>query len=110
MTEQTIAQAQRHGILGRLHALENDLLPIVGVTSIDFDISGFEDDVHQVVILAGYDIPVTAHKYYELRSRMLGSIIMTALNHGLNQSGDGIEDYGTHFYIVRNCDDAWKIK
>ena len=110
MKTRTIEQAQRHGLLERLQNFESDLLGIDGVSSIDFDLSGFEDHIYQVIILAGYDIPVTLPNYYDVRHRMLCMIIMTALDYGLQQSGDGIEDYGAHFYIVRNCDETWKTK
>lgn len=108
MKERTVEQAKRHGLLDRLQKFESDLLRIDGVTSIDFDLSGFEDTIDQVIILAGYDIPVTLPNYYEVRRRMLTSIIETAHEYGLHQSGDAIEDYGAHFYIVRNCDNRWK--
>lgn len=101
--------AAHHGVLERIRKLESDLLSIKHVVSIDLGLDcGFDDRICQAVILVGYDIPVTLPNYYGVRRRMLCEVINVAHSYGLHQSGDTIEDYGAHFYIVRNCDDSWR--
>lgn len=58
-------------------------------------------------MLPEYDIPVNAPDYFTVRKDMLQEVLAVTREHGLNPSGDGIEDYGKHFYIVRNCDKSW---
>lgn len=110
MKEREYNTAKRFGVLERMEELESALLNIDHVVSVDFDIDGFWDNIRQVILVPEYDVPVNLPNYYEVRRVILNRIIDVAHHFGLRQSGDAIEDYGRHFYIVRNCDDTWKIK
>lgn len=113
MRDKEKATAERFGIYDKCLALENDLLKIEGVafdehhSGIPFDLDGFYDDIRQVIIIPKYDIDVALEDYYSKRREMLNQIIAVCEQHGLTASGDVIEDYGEHYYIVRNC--KWDI-
>ena len=110
MREREINTARHFGFLDRMEQLEGKLLEIDHVVSVDFDIDGFWSNIRQVIIIPQYDIPVRLPDYYAVRRRMLTEIIDMARSFGLIPSGDSIEDYGEHFYIVRDCDGSWVIK
>lgn len=108
MKKSTLETAKHFGILERVENLEKRLLDIEHVVSVDFDLDGFWSDIHQVIILPEYDIPVNLPNYYDVRSQMLQEVLAVAREFGLGPSGDAIEDYGRHYYIVRACDASWK--
>ena len=108
MKERTIRIATRFGIYDRLKKLEQQLIDdVFYVESVDFDVDGWLDDMHQVIILVKYNIPVTLPNYFEVRRQTLSEILTIAGSYGLNRSGDVIEDHGEHWYIVRDCDSTW---
>lgn len=101
-------RAIRCGILGRMQALENDLLKIDGISDIDFDIDTYGDyDVSQVILVPRYTIDVERPDYYEARRSQLQQVLEVCSKHDLHSSGDRIEDYGHHWYIVRTCGKTW---
>lgn len=100
--------ADHFGITRLIETLKSDLLTIQGVTSVEFDLDGFWDDLNQVIFLTGYDIPFNA--YYSARRQMVESIVSTAATHGLTRTVDSIEDYGAHLYFVFSCDKRWTRK
>lgn len=100
--------ADRVGITNLIEALKADLLAIHGVTSVEFDLDGFLDNLNQVIFLTGYDIPLSS--YFSDRKRMIESIVSTAAAHGLARTGDSIEDYGAHLYFVFSCYKRWGVK
>lgn len=108
MRERDRQTAERFGILERVEDLERELLKVDHVVGVEFDLDGFYSDIYQVIVLPEYDIPVTAPDYFDVRKRMLNEVLAITREHGLNPSGDGIEDYGKHYYIVRDCDKSWK--
>ena len=98
--------AERYGIAEKCALLEHDLLGIDGVTSVEFDLNGFLDGIHQVIALVGYD-------YHKIASTwsLAGKVVGKALPyHDLNDSGDLIEDYGEHLYFVFDCGQSWLKK
>lgn len=103
MNNETARIAERHGITEKCASLERDLLGIDGVTSVEFDLNGFLDDIHQVIVLVGYDFHVVTRKL-----RLAVDVVNTACLHGLEESGDRIEDYGEHLYLVFNCGPSWR--
>ena len=106
MNEDAILIARRYGIVEKCALLESDLLGIYGVTSVEFDLNGFLDGIHQVIALVGYD-------YHKIRSAwsVAGKIVEKALlYHDLNDSGDLIQDYEEHLYLVFNCGPSWSKK
>ncbi len=109
MRDREIETAKRFGVLDRIEALEKELLNIDHVVEVEFDLDGFWSDIRQVIIVPKYDIPVSLPDYYEVRREMLTQILNVAGAFGLNRSGDRIEDYGEHFYIVRECDSSWEL-
>lgn len=108
MKERTIKTAKEFSILDRVEKLERELLSIDGVTKVDFDLDGFYDDIHYVIFLTKYDIPVTLENYFETRQQMVKNILEVANNNGLKRTGDRIEDYGEWFYFVTSCGSRWK--
>ena len=101
-------RAIRCGILGRMQALENDLLKIDGISDIDFDIDTYGDyDVSQVILAPRYTIDVERSDYYDARRAQLRQVLDVCENHDLHSSGDRIEDQGEHWYIVRKCGVTW---
>lgn len=102
MNDETTRIAERYGITEKCASLERDLLSIDGVTSVEFDLNGFLDDIHQVIVLVGYDFRIVTRKL-----RLAVDVVNTAYLHGLEESGDRIEDYGEHLYLVFNCGQSW---
>lgn len=105
MKDETTRIAERYGITEKCASLERDLLSIDGVTSVEFDLNGFLDDIHQVIVLVGYDFHIVTRKL-----RLAVDVVNTAYLHGLEESGDRIEDYGEHLYLVFNCGPSWPKK
>ena len=103
MNDETTRIAERYGITEKCASLERDLLSIDGVTSVEFDLNGFLDDIHQVIVLVGYDFHIVTRKL-----RLAVDVVNTAYLHGLEESGDRIEDYGEHLYLVFNCGPSWR--
>lgn len=116
MNSRTRETAERFGILDRMERLEKELLKIPGIayedrnSGIDFDLDGWYSDIHQVILIPKYDIPVTDPEYYAKRTRMLTRVFLVCQVNGLVPSGDTVEDYGEHYYIVRNCKKDWYEK
>ena len=108
MRERDRHTAERFGILERVEDLERELLKIDHVVGVEFDLDGWYSDIYQVIVLPEYDIPVTTPDYFTVRKDMLREILAVTREFGLNPSGDSIEDYGKHYYIVRDCDKSWK--
>lgn len=96
------------GILGKMEALEADLLKISRVIDVELDVNGFFDDMPCVCVLPKYDVPVGLENYWEERRRIVRECIEVMNRHGLTATGDAIEDYGAHFYFVRNADKTWE--
>lgn len=104
MNDETARIAERYGIAEKCVSFERDLLGIDGVTGVEFDLNGFLDGIHQVIVLVRYD-------YRKIRSTwsVAGKVVEKALlYHDLNDSGDLIEDYGEHLYLVFNCGQSWR--
>lgn len=90
--------AEAHGILPLIEKLQADLLALDGVEDVDFDLAGFWDNIPYVIFLPKYNI--TGEDYFKQRRILLTRILQEAENNGLFRTGDSIEDYGEHFYIV----------
>jgi len=102
--------ARKFGVLERLEQLQEKLKEIDYVADVEFDLDGFWSSIRQVIMLLNYDIPIALPNYFEVRREMLKQILEVASSFGLLPSGDRIEDYGEHFYIVRACDSSWKLE
>ena len=98
--------AAKFGILDKMQNLENALLDIDGISEIKFDIDNYPD-LRQVILIPRYEVRSCCDSYFIRRRSQLEQIISTCLEHGLCGSGDMIEDYGEHWYIVRDCDRTW---
>ncbi len=110
MREKEIKVAKQFGVLDRIEEFEKKLLAVDHVVDVEFDLDGFLSDIRQVIFLPKYDIPVTLPDYYDVRKNVLNQVLNVAKEFGLKSSGDRIEDYGEHFYIVRECDDTWVLQ
>lgn len=100
--------AERYGIRARLESLESHLLKIPGLVSVEFDLDSLIDNIPYIIILVGYDIDVSRPDYYQARGAARRAIIETCAAHDLYPTGDAIEDYGQHFYLVRQQGSTWK--
>ena len=101
MNDENTRIAERYGITDKCASLEQDLMNI----DVEFDLNGFLDDIHQVIVLIGYDFHIVTRKL-----RLAVDVVNTAYLHGLEESGDRIEDYGEHLYLVFNCGPSWPKK
>lgn len=99
--------ADTFGITYRVEELKRDLLAVDGVVDVEFDLDGYWSDIQQIIFLPKYSIPVHMEDYYQRRRTMIASILEVCARHGLTRSGDRIEDYGEHLYIVTNC--QWPV-
>ena len=110
MKDRDIKTAQKYGIYDKCKMLESELLEIEGVVydqsadGISFDLDGFHSNIQQVIIIPQYKINADLEDYYAKRGEMLRRIIAVCEKFGLKSSGDEIEDFGEHYYIVRNCE------
>lgn len=96
--------AELFGLTGHLEKLKADLLNIDGVEDVEFDLDGFYDNIHQVIVLAKYRIPENQYGHYCQSFReILSGILAVLQSNGLTRTRDAIEDYGEHFYIVTSC-------
>ena len=100
--------ARECGILDRMEALEAELMKIEGIVEVPFDLDNYGDSgMYQVILVPKYDIDVRREDYFEARRQQRQAIIETCLRHDLWSTGDRIEDYGEHWYMVRRCGDTW---
>ena len=103
--------AIRYGILDKMESLERDLMKVEGIVSVDFDIRDYGDPAlwryPQIILVPKYNIPVTWETYFDDKQQQLENIRGVCLSHDLYSSDDIIEDYGNHWYIVRNCGKTW---
>lgn len=100
-------RAEALGIAEKMRALENDLLQIEGISDIDFDIDNF-DEIPLVILIPRYKVPDGHGYWFSRRAAQLAQIVAVCEKHDLYNSGDRIEDYGEHWYIVRACGKTWK--
>lgn len=102
MNEEATRIAERYGITEKCQTLESALRDIAGTTSVDFDLNGFLDGIHQVIVLVGYD-------WHKIRGTLsfAREIMREGLQLDLQKSGDRIEDYGEHLYFVFDCGESW---
>jgi len=100
--------ARERGILDMMEALEADLMKIEGIVEVPFDLDNYGDDgMYQVILVPKYDIDVRRGDYFEARREQRKAIIWTCTKHDLWPTGDRIEDYGEHWYFVRQCGKTW---
>lgn len=109
MDKRTIETAQQFGILNKLQQFEKDLLKIEGISDVEYDIDGFWDDINYVILVPRYSIPaeLPIDDYFAKRKQQLNEIFNCCLKHDLKPTGDRVEDYGEHWYIVRKCGITW---
>lgn len=100
--------ARMFGVVGKCEALEAELLSLPCVESVEFDLDGLYDNIWQAALLIGYKVPVMSARYFEEKKELVRNVVKTLLKHGLNSSGDTIEDYGAHLYLVRDCGPGWR--
>lgn len=94
------------GITERVESLKCDLLKVDGVVDVEFDLDGFWSNINQVIVLLRFSLPQAT--YYKARRALVEGAVATMVEHGLVRSGDPIEDYGEHLYIVTDC--PWATK
>lgn len=98
LRDRQIKTAEQFGILPLVEKLQADLMALDGVEDVDFDLDGFWDNIPYVILLPKYKI--TGENYFKRRRVLLTKILQEAEANGLFRTGDSIEDYGEHFYIV----------
>jgi hypothetical protein len=100
------SRAAAFGIPDRMQALENALLKIEGISDIDFDIDNY-DELPHVILIPRYRVDPAREDYFQARREQRGQILEVCAAHDLYPTGDVIEDYGEHWYIVRRCGPSW---
>lgn len=110
MDKQTLLIADKFGITKKVKELETALLKVDYAVEVEFDLSGFYDELGQMIFLVKYDIPVSLSDYYNVLNKFKSDIVSVAREYGLSRTGDRIEDYGEHFYFVFDCDESWSEK
>lgn len=98
LNERNRRTAEQYGILPLIEKLQADLMAIEGVEDVDFDLDGFWSNIPYVIFLPKYNI--SGDDYFKRRRILLTKILYEAEINGLFRTGDSIEDYGEHFYIV----------
>lgn len=110
MDEQTLCISDKFGITKKVKELETALLKVDYAVEVEFDFSGFYDELGQMIFLVKYDIPVSLSDYYSVLNKFKSDIVSVAREYRLSRTGDRIEDYGEHFYFVFDCDESWSEK
>lgn len=100
--------AERYGITAQCKALEADLLKISGVEDVDLDLDSLLDNIPYIILLVEYNIDTRRPDYFQARGAVRRAIIETCAAHDLYPTGDAIEDYGQHFYFVRQQGPNWR--
>lgn len=108
MDKRSRQTAERFSIINKVETLENELLAIGGIKEVVFDLSGFYDDLNEVIFLVKYGISVAISDYYKKRKELVENVLCVANRNGLERTGDRIEDYGEHLYFVFSCGNRWK--
>lgn len=98
LNERNRKTAEIYGILPLVEKLQANLMAIEGVEDVDFDLDGFYDNIPYVIFLPKYNI--AGDNYFKQQMVLLNKILYEAAKIGLFRTGDSIEDYGEHFYIV----------
>ena len=100
--------AKRFGILNRMEKLDADLSRISNIVHVEYDVRDYED-LKLIIIVPKYNFDQyhDMNELYWARMKQLSAISEVCKNHGLYTTGDSIEDYGEHWYIVRKCDHTW---
>ncbi len=86
MKERERNTAEKFKILDKVHKFESELLKIDGVTEVDFDLSGFYDNMNYVIFLTKYSIPINVEAYFEKRKKLIRDVVETAKNNGLKMT------------------------
>lgn len=110
MKEREYKIAKEFNIVDMVEKLQSELLQVDGVTEVDFDLSGFYDNLNEVIILTKYSIPCDMEKYFEKRKELKKQVVSIAEGNFLTRTEDSIEDYGEHFYFVFHCFKEWVNK
>lgn len=98
LNERNRKTAEQFGILPLVEKLQADLMALDGVEDVDIDLDGFWSNIPYVIFLPKYNI--AGADYFKRRRVLLTKILQEAEINGLFRTGDSIEDYGEHFYIV----------
>lgn len=102
-------KALRYGILDRMESLEHDLTEIPGVEKVEFDLDSY-GDIRYIILVPAYHVDVKLENYYQVLTEQLARILTVCAEHDLHSTGDRIEDYGAHWYIVRRCGKSWPAR
>ena len=94
--------AHIYGLTDRIEALEKALLSVKGVTEVTFDLTGYFDNIYQVIVIAKYNLDYSEgiSDAYNEHSRIQKELVKAARLNQLTRTEDELEDMGEHFYIV----------
>lgn len=92
--------AKTFGLSKKIEEFKNNLLKLPYIQDVEFDLTGYFDDIFQVIAITKYNIPVSADDYYWRKKNCKYAVSSIAKECGLKPSGDRIEDHGEHFYYV----------
>lgn len=110
MKEKEYKIATKFNIINMVEKLESELLQVDGVTEVEFDLSGFYDNLNEIIFLTKYNISSDATNYFEKRKELKEQVVGIAEGNFLTRTEDRIEDYGEHFYFVFHCFKEWTNK
>lgn len=102
-SKQTDIAANKFGLKANLNKLEQDLMNIKYVTKVDYDLSGYYDNINGPITLVSYDIPnteVTTRNYLAIKKDLKTQVLDVMKNNGVNVELEEFEDNDTYFYIV----------
>lgn len=100
LDEKSRKAAEQFGIMPVIEALERNLLALDGISEIEYDLSGFWTDLPSIIFLPKRNLNLSSPDWYGCRSKLLSDVLTVMREHGLERTGDRIEDYGEHWYIV----------
>lgn len=110
MKDREKTTAERYNILKEVQKIETELLRIDGITAVEFDLSGFLDNLNEVIVLTRYSILYDTEEYFKKRNELINQVVKVANENSLTRTEDRIEDYGEHFYFVFRCSKEWNKK
>lgn len=106
----------RYGITELLRDFNAALLATPDVLEVEYDLNGFYDDMHQVIVLIKYvdsggrgiQPSLSCEDWTTRRTSLVENVYELAKKYGLTRTEDRLEDYGTWFYMVFHSDDRWE--
>lgn len=114
MKQREILIAEQCGKLDRLKEFEGKILLIQNIVfdssadGVSMDLNGWIDKISQVIICPKYHIKEIGMDYIKRQQIIIRDLMLLGREYDLKPSGDSIEDYGEHIYMIFNCGQSWR--